>query len=115
MDYVHLHHDAAIRYHAIDMQLHINLDAAYLVLSKARSCGAGNFYLSDVISNTHAIPSLISNGPIWTECVTLHNVVSSAAEEEVGTFHHNGKVAVPIITALTEMGRPHPFENGQRI
>ena len=30
--------------------------------------------------------------------------MSSAAEAEVGTVHHNGKVAVPIITALNEMG-----------
>ena len=104
MDYAHTYPTATIRYHASDMQLHIDSDAAYLVLPKARSRGAGHFYLSDKIADNHSIPTPTPNGPILTECVTLRNVMSSAAEAEVGTVHHNGKVAVPIITALNEMG-----------
>ena len=34
----------------------------------------------------------------------LRSVMSLAAKAEVGTVHHNGKLAVPIITALTEIG-----------
>ena len=94
MDYAHTYPSATIRYHASDMQLHIDSDAAYLVLPKARSRGAGHFYLSDKIADNHSIPTPTPNGPILTECVTLRNVMSSAAEAEVGTVHHNGKVAV---------------------
>ena len=104
MDYARLHHDTVICYCASDMQLHINSDAAYIILPKARSCGAEHFYLSDEISNMHAVPSFTPNGPILTKCVTLRNIMSSAAEAEDGTVHHNGKLAVLIITDLTEMG-----------
>ena len=30
--------------------------------------------------------------------------MSSAAEDEVGTVHHNGKVAIPIRTSMIELG-----------
>ena len=64
MDYTHLYHDAVIHYCASNMQLYINLDAAYLVLPKACSRGAGHFYLSNKIDNTHTIPYPTPNGPI---------------------------------------------------
>ena len=44
------------------------------------------------------------NGPILTEYTTLRNVMSSAAEAEVGTIHHNGKATVPVQTVLIKMG-----------
>ena len=47
MDYAHTYPDAIIRYHASDMQLYIDSDAAYLVLPNAQSRGTGHFYLSD--------------------------------------------------------------------
>ena len=103
MDYTHSHHDAIICYHASDMQLHIDSDASYLVLPKARSRGAGHFYFSHKIDTTHSIPAPTPIGLILTKCVTLRNVMSSADETEVGTVHQNRKVAVPIITALNEM------------
>ena len=104
MDYAHFYHDAIIHYRASNMKLHIDLDTAYLALPKARSWGAGRFYLSNRIDNTHPIPSPIPNVPILTKCVTLRNVISLATEAEVGTVHNNGKVTVPIIRALNEMG-----------
>ena len=55
--------------------------------------------------NTHAISAPTPNGPILTECVTLRNVMSSEVDAEVDIVHHDGKVAVPIITALNEMGQ----------
>ena len=47
MDYLHTHPDAYIRYHASDMFLYVDSDAAYLVAPKARSRIAGYFYMSD--------------------------------------------------------------------
>ena len=102
--YTHSYPGNIIRYRASNILLHINLDAAYLILPKARSRGAGYFYLSKKIDNKHSIPDPTSNGPILTKCVILRNVMSSTAEAEVGTVHHNRKLAVPIITALNEMG-----------
>ena len=32
--------------------------------------------------------------------------MSSVAEAEVGTVHHNGKIAIPVRTAVIEMGHP---------
>ena len=104
MDYAYSHHDAIIRYRASDIQLHVDLDTAYLVLPKARSQGVGHFYLSKEIDNTNSIPAPTHNGPILNECVTLRNAMLSTAEAEVGMVHHIGKVVIPIITALNEMG-----------
>ena len=38
--------DTIILFHASDMCLHIDSDAAYLVQPKSRSCAAGHYYLS---------------------------------------------------------------------
>ena len=82
MDYMATYPEATIRYHASDMCLYIDSDAAYLVLPKARSRGAGNFYLSNTPPTSNAKPEPVPNGPIHTECVTLRNVMTSAAEAE---------------------------------
>ena len=79
MDYLHTHPDAVVRFHASDMILYIESDAAYLVLPKARSCVARIFYLRNATSGR---PPL--NGAIQVICKTLQNVVSSAAESETG-------------------------------
>ena len=47
MDYTAKYPDIFIRYCAIDMILHVDIDAAYLVAPKAKSCISGYFYLSD--------------------------------------------------------------------
>ena len=52
MDYDHSYHDAVINYYVRNLQLHIDSDAAYLILPKARSWGAGHLYLSNKIGNT---------------------------------------------------------------
>ena len=104
MDCAHSYLNAIIRYRASNMQLHVDSDAVYLVLTKARSRGAGHIYLSNKIDNIHFIPTPTPTGPILTEFVTLRNVMSSTAKAEVGTVHHNGKVLFPIIIVLNEMG-----------
>ena len=79
MDYAHLHHNDVIRYCASNMQLHINSDAAYLVLPNARSWGADHLYLSNKIDNTRVIPSSTPNELILTERVTLRNIILAVA------------------------------------
>ena len=83
MDYAHTYRNATIRYHASDMHLYVYSDAAYLVLPKVRSCGAGYFYLSNHTHPGIAIPTPPPNGPILTECFTIHNIMTSAAVMKV--------------------------------
>ena len=51
------------------MILYINSDAAYLVLSKARSRIAGYFYLGNSPPPPHVLPNpKTTNSPILTVC-----------------------------------------------
>ena len=107
MDYAATYPNAVIRYHVSDMILHVDTDAAYLVLPKARSRIAGHYYLSNhpLASGT---PTPIPNGPIHTVCQTLKNVVSSAAELEMGGLFVNGQQIIPQRNTLITMGHPQP-------
>jgi hypothetical protein len=108
MDYAHTNPEATIRYHASDMCLHIDSDAAYLVQPKARSRAAGHFYLSNQPPPAPATPNPTPNGPIHTECSTIRPVMSSAAEAETGTIFLNGQRAVPMRTTLSELRHQQP-------
>ena len=98
MDYTHTYPNATIRYHASDMCLHIDSDAAYLVQPQSRSIVAGNFYLSDKIPLETPTPNPTPNGPILTKYRTVCNIMSLASEAETIGIFHNAKVAVPIRT-----------------
>ena len=77
MDYLHAHPDAVVRFHTSNMILHIESDAAYLVLPQACSRVASIFCISNA---TAGRPPL--NGAIQVICKTLQNVVSSAAKAD---------------------------------
>ena len=47
MDYMATYPDSVIRYHASDMIIHVDSDAAYLVAQGAKNRIAGYYYLSD--------------------------------------------------------------------
>ena len=106
LDYVYTHPNAVIRFHASDMCLHVDSDAAYLVLPKARSRLAGHYYLSDNPTNSHT-PA--PNGPILTECQTIRHVVASSAEAETSALFHNAQTAIPICHVLAALGHPQPL------
>ena len=105
LDYVATYPNPIVRFHASDMILEIESDAAYLVLPKARSRAAGFFYLANKPKTTNH-PTI--NGAILIECTTLRHVVSSAAEAEVGALFHNARQALPIRHLLTSIGHPQP-------
>ena len=86
IDYAAAHSSAKIRYYTSIMVLHVDSDAAYLVLPQVRSRGAGHFYISSNPTSTNIIQSPRDNVPILTELVTLKNGMSSAAEAEAGTL-----------------------------
>ena len=113
LNYCATHPNASIRYVASDMCLHIDSDASYLSVSKARSRFAGFHYLSNsprdpAIAPTSMDPPPPANGAILTPCSIMREVVSSAAEAELGGLFYNGKEACPIRITLEELGYPQP-------
>ncbi len=72
MDYTATYPNAFIRYHASDMILNIDSDAAYLVAPQAKSRIAGYYHLAHHPTKTQTI-----NGAILVECKTRRHVVAS--------------------------------------
>ena len=90
------------------MVLHVDSDAAYLVLPNAKSRIARHYYLSTNPPSPPAPPQPARNGPILTECKTLKHVVASAAEAETGGLFYNGQTIIPIRQALEALGHKQP-------
>jgi hypothetical protein len=108
LDYLATHPDAVIRYHASDMILALCSDAAYLVLPNARSRAAGHFFLTNLPGATSSPPNPTPNGSVHVLCKTIRGVKSSAAEAETASLFLNAQEAIPMITALEEMGHKQP-------
>lgn len=70
MDSVNTYSNAFLRFYASDMVLHIDTDAAYLVLPKARSRIAGYFYCANLPKKPP-----MNNDPILIECKGLRRAV----------------------------------------
>jgi hypothetical protein len=108
LDYLATQPDAAIRYHASDMILHIHSDASYLSVSNARSRLGGLFFLGNKSPEQDKL-----NGSILNVAAVIKNVVASAAESEVGACFHNAQSGAPLRVTLTEMGHtklPTPLQ-----
>jgi hypothetical protein len=102
LDYAATQEDAVVTYRKSDMVLAIHSDASYLSEPKARSRAGGHFFVSE---NT---PDPNDNGTIHTVAKIIKQVMSSAAEAELGGLFINAKTAVPIRTTLTELGHKQP-------
>ena len=94
LDYTATYQYAYIRYHASDMMLYVDCDAAYLVMSKARSRTESYCQLLDYPTKQGDL-----TGPLLVECKALHNMVVSAAEVEAeveigGLYNHNAQTSV---------------------
>jgi hypothetical protein len=103
LDYCATYPNTYLRYYASDMILHIDSDASYLCLPKARSRVAGYFQLNSAKRNN---PNL--NAAILIECKTLRHVVASSAEAETAGVFHNSQRAVPLRHLLIHLGHPQP-------
>jgi hypothetical protein len=110
LNYCATHPNAVIRFHASDMILWVESDASYLSEPKGRSRAGGFHYLSNrpaaPPTTTDKPPPL--NGPINVVCHIMREVLSSAAEAELGALFYNCKEACPIRTTLEELGHPQP-------
>lgn len=105
LNYCATYPNATVRFHASDMVLHLHSDASYLSEPQARSRAAGYHYLGDDDApNANAR----LNGAVLVVSKIMTEVLSSAAEAEVGATFYNGKEACTIRTALIEMGHPQP-------
>jgi hypothetical protein len=102
LDYLATHPDAAIRYHASDMILHIHSDASYLSVSNARIRLGGLFFLGNTSLEHDKL-----NGSILNVAAVIKNMVASAAESEVGACFHNAQSGAPLRVTLTELGHTH--------
>jgi hypothetical protein len=104
LNYCTTYPNATIRYRASDMILHIHSDASYLTESEARSRAGGHHFLSDKPNSQPAKP----NGPILNLAKILRNVMSSAAEAEVGALFLNAREGTVLRNTLEEMGHTQP-------
>ena len=71
-----------IRYHASGMILHVESNASYFSISKARSRVGGYHYLSSPSNNPNLPPTETPpmNGPLHEVCNILNNVMATEAE-----------------------------------
>ena len=90
------------------MILHVDTDAAYLVLPNARSRHAGHYFLSNTPSPPPATPTPKPNGAILTVCKTIRNVMTSAAEAETAGVFGNGQEIIACRISLQALGHPQP-------
>ena len=93
LDFAATYINVYIRYHALDMVLLVDRDAAYLILPNAKSHIAGYFQLNDY---SDKIPYPKINGTILVEYKTLKYVISFAAEAEIAGLFLNTQVSIPI-------------------
>ena len=105
LNYLATNPEAVIKYHASGMQLYVHSDASYLSVSKSRSRAGGIHYLNDPPINTQDPDNYtpLLNGIIHVVCKIIRNIMSSAAEAELGALFLNDKEAVPIRTTFIEM------------
>ena len=104
----HHHKNVKLRFHASDMCLHIDSDAAYLVMPGARSRLAGYHYLSNYPSNPPTTTPIPLNGAVLIECRTIRHVVASAAEAETAGLFYNAQSGLILRQILEDLGHPQP-------
>jgi hypothetical protein len=104
LNYAATHPDAVVRFHASLMQLHEHSDASYHSESQARSRAGGFYFLDGKDDPRPEAPPPPLNGPIHILCEILKNVMSSAAEAELGALFRNGQEGYAIRNTLEEMG-----------
>ena len=103
------HQNTSLRFYASDMRLHVDSDAAYLVMPGARSRIAGYYHLSRNISpNDSTISNLPLNGAFLIECKTIRHVVASAAEAETAGLFLNAQNIIHLRQTLSDLGHPQP-------
>ena len=102
LDYAASQEEAILTYRASDMVLAIHSDASYLSERDARSRAGGHHFMSNNEENPP------NNGAVLNISQIIRNVMSSAAEAELGALFINAKTSVPTRMTLLELGHPQP-------
>ena len=102
LDYVASHPDAILTYSSSNMILNVHSDASYLTEPKARSRAGGHFFLSDNSEDP------TDNGAVLNVAQIIKNVMSSAAEAEIGALFINSRQAIPARVTVEELGHTQP-------
>ena len=102
LDYVATHPDATITFKKRNTIPAIHSDASYLTESKARSRAGGHFYMAD---DNEEQPK---GGPVHIVAQIIKNVMTSAADAEIGALCINSQQAIPARKLLEEMGHEQP-------
>ena len=102
LDYAASQEEAIITYSASQMILAAHSDAGYLNEPEARSRAGGHFFLSSDVD----IPP--NNGAILTVAQVIKNVMSSAAEAELGALYIIAREAAHARTILEALGHKQP-------
>jgi hypothetical protein len=89
-NYLAIHPDATVRFHASDMILNVYSNASYLPKANAHSWACGHFFMGWKPDATKPIKL---NGTFFTLCAILRFVVASASEAKLGALFLNCKQA----------------------
>ena len=109
LDYIATYPNTIIHYKEINMFLHVDSDAKYITMPEARICYTVHFYMRYWPSPSPIKPNPKRNRPIHTECKTIRNLVSSAADaEKIGAFN-NRKTAIGMRPALITLDHKQPL------
>ena len=101
---------ATIHYFPNNMITHMHINASYLSESYARSHASGIFFLGNSSPNP-TLPlknAMLTNGVIHVLCEILTNIMSCAAEANIGFTFLTACDALHLRVALAEMGHPQP-------
>jgi hypothetical protein len=99
LDYLVIHPDYTIRYHASDMIFHIQSNASYLSVSHTCSRLGGLLFCGNKPPNEDNL-----NGSILNVVSIIKNVVASAAESELGACFQNAHSGATLRINLIELG-----------
>ena len=104
------HPNTVIQYHTSGMVLHVDSDASYLSVIKARSREGGHHCLSSSSSNgtkSMATPPP-PNSSLHAVCSIMKNVMTLAAEVEMGGLYVNGQEVMIRRATLEELSYQQP-------
>ena len=106
LNYAATYPNVRLRFHATDMVLCVDSNAAYLVQDGAHSWIAGHYILSSHPPPAPTIPIKAPNTPFLIECKTLRHVVASAAEVETSGLVHNMQTILHLCVLLQALCHP---------
>jgi hypothetical protein len=101
LNYCNTHPETKIRYHASDMILHIHIDASYLSEKESKSIAGGLLLYMGSRTKTD---KKLTNGALLIMSTVLRQVMSLAAEAEIGAVFINSRQGAVLRTTLKELG-----------